>query len=153
MNRNSRILRTAEKLINSLHFTFVTFRNKNIQLKSFLASALSQSLGIFFLYNVVIALGLTPPSFLIFFSLCCFGFVASALPIMPGGVGVGQYAFYILFSNINQDLGNASITAITTFQIFTLLYALFGGLIFALNPSVKHDVEEYEKTSALNKDF
>jgi uncharacterized protein (TIRG00374 family) len=149
-NRNSKILKTVEKLINSLHFTFVTFRNKNIQLKSFLASAMSQLLAIYYLYNVVGALGVTPPSFLLFFSLCCFGFVASALPIMPGGVGVGQYAFYFLFSNISEEVGKASITAITTLQIFTLLYALVGGLIFALNPSVKHDVEEYEKTSALS---
>jgi uncharacterized protein (TIRG00374 family) len=150
-SRNSKILKNIEKLIRSLHLTFVTFRNKRVQFKSFLASAISQTLGIYFLYNVVGALGVTPPSFLIFFSLCCFGFVASALPIMPGGVGVGQYAFYFLFSNISEEIGKASITAITTLQIFTLLYALVGGLIFALNPSVKHDVEEYEKTGSLNE--
>jgi uncharacterized protein (TIRG00374 family) len=150
-SRNSKILKNIEKLIRSLHLTFVTFRNKRVQLKSFLASAISQTLGIYFLYNVVGALGVTPPSFLIFFSLCCFGFVASALPIMPGGVGVGQYAFYFLFSNLSEEIGKASITAITTLQIFTLLYALIGGLIFALNPSVKHDVEEYEKTGSLNE--
>lgn len=145
VSKDSKILKTLEKLINSLHFTFTTFKNTKIQSKSFLASTISQFLAIFYLYSVVSALGVPPPSFLVFFSLCCFGFVASALPIMPGGIGVGQYAFYFLFSNINEEVGKASITAITTLQIFTLLYALVGGLIFALNPAVKHDVEEYER--------
>ncbi|MCC2678617.1 MAG: hypothetical protein K0R29_1193 [Pseudobdellovibrio sp.] len=145
VSKDSKILVNLEKLIKSLHFTFITFRNSKVQLKSFLASSLSQFLAIYYLYSVVAALGVTPPSFLIFFSLCCFGFVASALPIMPGGVGVGQYAFYFLFSNVSEEVGKASITAITTLQIFTLSYALLGGLIFALNPTVKHDVEEYER--------
>ncbi len=145
VSKDSKILINLEKLIKIIHFTFITFRNSKVQLKSFLASSLSQFLAIFYLYSVVSALGVTPPSFLIFFSLCCFGFVASALPIMPGGVGVGQYAFYFLFSNISEEVGKASITAITTLQIFTLLYALIGGIIFALNPAVKHDVEEYER--------
>lgn len=143
--KNSKILVNIEKLIQSLHFTFITFRKAKLQSKSFLASSISQLIAIYFLYSVVVALGVTPPSFLLFFSLCCFGFVASALPIMPGGVGVGQYAFYFLFSNVSEEVGKASITAITTLQIFTLFYALIGGLIFAFNPTVKHDVEEYER--------
>ena len=151
VQKDSKILRTIEKLVNSLNFTFITFRNKKIQAKSFIASSVSQFLAIYFLYTVVMALGVTPPSFMLFFSLCCFGFVASALPIMPGGVGVGQYAFYFLFVNVSEEVGKASITAITTLQIFTLLYALVGGLIFAFNPAVKHDVEEYEKSNTLNK--
>jgi glycosyltransferase 2 family protein len=146
--KDSKILINIEKLISSLNFTFTTFKKPGLQLKSLSYSALSQMMAIYFMYSVVTSLGIAPPSFLIFFSLCCFGFVASALPIMPGGIGVGQYAFYALFANISAELGKATITAITTLQIFTLAIALSGGVIFALSPNSKKtllDLEESEK--------
>ena len=137
------------KLIDSLHFTFVTFRNMKVQLKSLTLSFISQLISIYYMYVVVTSLGVQPPSFLVFFSLCCFGFVASALPIMPGGIGVGQYAFYALFMHMGEPAGKAIITAITALQLFTLLYALVGGVIFSLNPKVKEDLKEYEKTESV----
>lgn len=145
--KDSKILITIEKIISSLNFTFTTFKQPKIQLTSLIYSAISQMLAIYFMYSVVTSLGITPPSFLIFFSLCCFGFVASALPIMPGGIGVGQYAFYALFANISTELGKATITAITTLQIFTLAIALFGGIIFALSPNSKKTLQDLEDSN------
>ena len=145
--KDSKVLINIEKLISSLNFTFTTFKNPSIQFKSLIYSAISQMLAIYFMYTVVTTLGITPPSFLIFFSLCCFGFVASALPIMPGGIGVGQYAFYALFANISTELGKATITAITTLQIFTLCIALFGGIIFALSPDSKKTLQNLDESS------
>jgi uncharacterized protein (TIRG00374 family) len=149
--KNAKIIILLDKFINSLSFTFKTFKNYKIQLYSLLFSAVTQTMGIFFMYSVVKAVGITPPSFLIFFSLCCFGFVAAALPIMPGGIGVGQYAFYALFANISVELGKATITAITVLQIFTLIIALFGGLIFALSPGAKKDILNYESELTENQ--
>ncbi|MGZ3690563.1 MAG: lysylphosphatidylglycerol synthase transmembrane domain-containing protein [Pseudobdellovibrio sp.] len=146
-SRDSHIIKKVDKLILSLNFTFVTFRNAKIQFKSFFISLGCQLLAIYFMYSVVIALGTQPPSFLVFFSLCCFGFVASALPIMPGGIGVGQYAFYILFSHTSEELGKAAIAAITALQIFTLFYSLIGGLIFSLNPNAKEELSAIEAES------
>ncbi len=135
-NRNTPWLMKFEKIISTLHFTFITFRNFKLQAKSFLLSSLSQLLAIYFMYQVVQALGVEPPSFLIFFSLSCFGFVASAIPIMPAGIGVGQYAFFVLFAHISNDLGKATVIAITTLQIFNMFYALIGGVIFAFMPKL-----------------
>ena len=146
--KDSKVLINIEKLISSLNFTFTSFKLPSLQIKSLVYSAISQMLAIYFMYTVVTSLGITPPSFLIFFSLCCFGFVASALPIMPGGIGVGQYAFYALFANISTELGKATITAITTLQIFTLAIALFGGVIFAMSPHSKKTLESLEEPSA-----
>lgn len=143
-NRSSKIFTILEKLINSLHFTFTTFRNIKIQGKSLAISLVAQMAAIYFMYYVVVQLNTPPPSFLIFFSLCCFGFVASALPIMPGGIGVGQYAFFVLFSPISPELGQSTITAITVLQVFQLMYALVGGLIFSLNPKAKKEALENE---------
>lgn len=143
-NRSSKIFAVLEKLINSLRFTFTTFHNTKIQFKSLAVSLIAQMAAIYFMYYVVVQLNTPPPSFLVFFSLCCFGFVASALPIMPGGIGVGQYAFYVLFSPISPELGQSTITAITILQVFQLMYALIGGLIFSLNPKAKKEAIEHE---------
>ncbi len=139
--RNSTLLLKLEKLVSSLHFTFVTFKNFKLQLKSFLLSFAGQLITIYFMYEVVRTLGAPPPSFFVFFALCCFSFVASAIPIFPAGIGVGQAAIYVMFSQISEDLAKATITAITAVQIFNLFYALIGGAIFSFMPKMKAEVE------------
>lgn len=134
--KNSVVLKKIEKLVSSLHFTFITFRNIKIQIKSFFISFLGQALAIYFMFEVVRVLGVPQPSFFVFFSLCCFVFVASAIPIFPAGIGVGQAAIYVIFSHISEDLAKATITAITALQIFNLFYALIGGAIFSFMPKV-----------------
>lgn len=134
LNSQNKWLHKVEKLITSLHFTFVTFRSIRIQISSFLLSFFGQLVAIYFMYEVTRAVGVTPPSFLVFFSLCCFSFVASAIPIFPAGIGVGQAAIYVMFANISPELGKASITAITALQIFNFFYALVGGILFSTMP-------------------
>ena len=96
--------------------------------------------------EIVRALDVPTPSFLVFFALSCFGFLASAIPITPAGIGVGQAAFYFLFSTLNKDLGNAAVTAVSILQIFTLSYALIGGLLFALKPFQKKSPQNINET-------
>lgn len=136
-NKKSTLLLKLEKLVSSLHFTFVTFKNIKIQIKSFILSFIGQLLTIYFMFEVVRALGAPPPSFFVFFSLCCFSFVASAIPIFPAGIGVGQAAIYVMFAQISEDLAKATITAITAVQIFNLFYAIIGGAIFSFMPKIK----------------
>jgi uncharacterized protein (TIRG00374 family) len=135
--KSSKVLIKLEKLVISLHFTFTTFKNIKIQFQSFLFSLVGQLLAIYFMFEVVRVLGVAQPSFFLFFSLCCFSFVASAIPIFPAGIGVGQAAIYVLFSNISGDLGKATITAISALQIFNFFYALIGGVIFSFMPKIK----------------
>lgn len=146
-DKNSPLLIKLQKLVVSLHFTFVTFKNFKIQLKSFLLSFIGQLLTVYLMYEVVSVLGAPPTSFLIFFSLCCFSFVASAIPIFPAGIGVGQAAIYLMFSQISEELAKATITAITTVQIFSLFYAIIGGAIFSFmpKPTKEDEVLIYEK--------
>lgn len=137
--KETALLLKIEKLISSLHFTFVTFKNFKIQIKSFILSFISQLLAVYFMYQVVGYLGVQQPSFFVFFSLCCFVFVASAIPIFPAGIGVGQAAIYVIFSYISDDLAKATVTAITALQIFNLFYALIGGALFSFMPKVKKE--------------
>lgn len=138
--KTSKLFVKGEKLVSSLHFTFTTFKNVKLQAKSFFISIVGQLLAIYFMYEVVRVLGVPQPSFFVFFALCCFCFVASAIPIFPAGIGVGQAAIYVMFSNISEDLGKAAITAISALQIFNLFYALIGGVIFSFMPKVKKEL-------------
>lgn len=146
--KSSGIFEKIEKLVRSLHFTFVTFRNIKIQSQSFIVSFIGQLLGIYFMYEVVQFLGVPQPSFLIFFSLCCFCFVASAIPIFPAGIGVGQAAIYVMFKHISEEAAEAAIIAITALQIFNLFFALIGGAIFSFMPKIQEEIKNhaYEKT-------
>jgi uncharacterized protein (TIRG00374 family) len=130
-DKASYILLKLNKLISSFQMTFTSFRNKKLQFKNIFISFAIQLISIYFLFYIVQVLGLTPPPFLIFFSLCCFGFVASAIPITPAGIGVGQAAFYFLFNTYSHELGQAAVTAVSVLQLFCLLYACLGGILFS----------------------
>lgn len=58
------------------------------------------------------------------------GFIATAIPISPGGIGVGQAAFYLLFNIVLGRETQVGSILITAFQIFTLLYGLLGAVFY-----------------------
>lgn len=130
-NRPIYILKKIEKFLGIFHLALNCFRRPSIQIKNLIVCAALQVLTVYFIYAVVQVLNIETPSFLVFFALCCFGFVATAIPLTPAGIGVGQAAFYFLFSRFSDRLGEASVTALSLFQLFTLFFALFGGVLFA----------------------
>jgi glycosyltransferase 2 family protein len=136
-NKNSQLLLKIEKLVNSFNLTFQSFRNFKLQLKNFLISFAVQLISIYFMFLVVKSLQVDPPGFFIFFSLCCFGFLASAIPLTPAGIGVGQAAFYFLFSSTSIQLGEAAVTAVSVLQLFQLFFAIFGGILFSIKTKAK----------------
>lgn len=93
-------------------------------------SFLAQLLSISFIYIVVKQFTVTPPSFLIFFPLACFAFMASAIPVTPGGIGFGQVAFSVIFSVIDKDVANSVVVAVSLMQFFQLIYSLPGAYLF-----------------------
>ncbi len=133
-SKSNKILIATEKIISSFALTFSSFRNKKILISTILLSLMIQILSTYFMSEVIKALGVEMPSFFVFFALSCFGFLASAIPITPAGIGVGQTAFYFLFTTISVDLGNAAVTAVSMLQLFMFLYALIGGMLFAIRP-------------------
>ena len=136
-SQQNKILLATEKVISSFALTFSSFRDKKILFSTIFLSLLIQILSTYFMSEVIRALGVEMPSFFVFFALSCFGFLASAIPITPAGIGVGQTAFYFLFTTISVDLGNAAVTAVSMLQLFMFLYALIGGLLFAVRPFFK----------------
>lgn len=94
-------------------------------------SFLLQCMSISFLYVVTANLTQEPASIFIFLPLACFAFMASAIPLTPAGIGVGQAAFYFIFSFINIPTATAITTGVSLMQFFTLLVSLPGGYFFA----------------------
>lgn len=130
--KESQIIIHLNKLVNSFNLTFESFRKPTLMLKNAFLCLLIQLITIFFMYYVVKNLNAQPPPFFIFFALCCFGILASAIPLTPAGIGIGQAAFYFLFAPFSTQLAEAAVTAVSLFQLFQLFYALFGGIFFSI---------------------
>lgn len=94
-------------------------------------SFISQCLSIGFLYFVNYQITQNIVSFFVFLPLSCFAFMASAIPLTPAGIGVGQAAFFFIFSMINTPTATAVSTAISLMQFFNLILSLPGGYFFA----------------------
>lgn len=135
--KQNKFLLQLNKLVNSFSLTFESFRNFVLMVKnSFLCMAI-QLITIFFMFSVIKTLNIQPPPFFVFFGLCCFGILASSIPLTPLGIGVGQTAFYFLFSTFSKELAEAAVTAVSIFQLFVLFFSLFGGLFFVFKPQPK----------------
>jgi len=59
------------------------------------------------------------------------GLVTTAVPLAPGGIGVGQAAFFALFQFVLPDRGPAGSSAFTVFQVVLLLVSC-SGVVFYL---------------------
>lgn len=58
------------------------------------------------------------------------GFVVTAVPIAPAGIGVGQVAFHYLFSIYLARETQFGTTAITAFQLCVVTYAMVGAILY-----------------------
>jgi hypothetical protein len=58
------------------------------------------------------------------------GFVATALPIAPAGVGVGQIAFLFLFHAYAPESRDMGAAAITAFQMAMLAWGAVGAVFY-----------------------
>lgn len=65
----------------------------------------------------------------------------SAVPLLPGGIGTGQVAFYTLFTWMHMADPNQGSTLCTVYQIYTILFNCLGAffyLRFKKQPSEKN---------------
>ncbi len=58
------------------------------------------------------------------------GFIATAVPISPGGVGVGQAAFFFLYNLVLQRDAQLGSISVTLFQAFSIMYGLLGAFFY-----------------------
>lgn len=70
-----------------------------------------------------------------FFFLIPLGLIATAIPVSPGGIGVGQAVFLALFTwygGLEPSLGP---TLITIYQVMTALISLIGAVLYFMRKS------------------
>jgi uncharacterized membrane protein YbhN (UPF0104 family) len=77
-------------------------------------------------YMALRATGVTDMPASQFFLVVPLGLVTAAIPISPGGVGVGQAAFFALFKLAAPQYAAAGTDAFTVFQVVYLVVCLTG---------------------------
>ncbi|MBX3032399.1 MAG: flippase-like domain-containing protein [Bdellovibrionaceae bacterium] len=93
-------------------------------------SVFAQSVSILFLWIAGLAAGFNDVPLLTYFLVAPLGFMATAIPISPAGLGVGQAAFLVLF---NLYLGHPSSlgpVVITSQQVMTAIFGLAGAFFY-----------------------
>lgn len=94
-------------------------------------SLLAQITGIFFLVLAGEVSGVADQAkWSTYFLVAPLGFMATAIPISPAGIGVGQAAFYFLFNNYLGYKSELGPTIITAMQIFQMLFGLVGAFFY-----------------------
>lgn len=92
-------------------------------------SLVSQASAIAFLYLAGSMAGFDVPA-KTYFLVAPLGFMATAIPISPAGVGVGQAAFYFLFNLYTGQPSEIGPTSITAFQVGTFVMSLLGAFFY-----------------------
>ncbi len=138
--------RLVKVFINFLEHTHTNMRiclQNKVFFKILSTSFLAQILSISFIYFVTTNQTGQLISLLQFIPLACFAFMSSAVPLTPAGIGVGQAAFYFIFSFINTPVALAATVAISLIQFFQLVISLPGGYFFIMNKkAIKNIIQE-----------
>jgi uncharacterized protein (TIRG00374 family) len=120
-----------EKIYNGIH----AFRGGQRQFViGIFLSLIAQSQMIVVLYIIARELGFNP-DFKSFFFVFPVGFMAVAIPVSPGGVGVGQVVFLQLFQWFTGNSGTVGPTMITINQVSMALWSLVGAVFYFMNKS------------------
>jgi uncharacterized protein (TIRG00374 family) len=102
---------------------------KGLFFRSVAMSFLAQSTTIFFFYSIGHFLGFEI-SLATYFFVVPIGFMVTAVPISPAGVGVGQAAFYYLFNLASGTVSSIGTVTITALQLFQFAFGLIGALFY-----------------------
>lgn len=110
-----------------------TYRLSPGELIKLFALSLGAQVGQIILFWVV-AMQLTPspPPASVFFFAVPVGFMVTAVPLAPAGIGIGQAAFFYLFSKASGAETDIGVIGITAFQAFQLCFGLAGAVFFVL---------------------
>ncbi|RYZ71643.1 MAG: flippase-like domain-containing protein [Proteobacteria bacterium] len=129
-NRLLNKLPLASKTVRVYESLHLYGRNLKYVIASILISLLAQTFSILFMILAGNASGLGHMSWSTYFLVAPLGFMATAIPISPAGVGVGQAAFYFLFNLYSGETSDLGPTAITALQVGTFLFGLLGAYFY-----------------------
>lgn len=116
------------RIYESLHLYGRSYKKL---LGSILISLMAQSFSIIFMILAGHASGLSSElPWATYFLVGPLGFMATAIPISPAGVGVGQAAFYFLFNLYTGHATDLGPSVITAYQVAQFLFGLLGAFFY-----------------------
>lgn len=119
--------KTFEKIYDAIH----SFREGKTQFFMGIGlSVLVQVLNIFCFWVISINLGFEEMTFGALCFIVPLGLIASALPISPAGIGVGQAVFLTLFTWYQGQETTLGPTLITVFQVGLGIWGLLGAFFY-----------------------
>ncbi|MBX3021673.1 MAG: flippase-like domain-containing protein [Bdellovibrionales bacterium] len=140
-------LKFFEKRIPIVHKMVVSLQyfgaNRMVIVYSVGISLVAQMIGMLFFYAMAQMSGEAGVTWNAIMFAVPMGFLVTAVPIAPAGIGVGQVAFLYLFQAYLQRPTQFGATAITAFQLATACWALVGA-VFYLRRRKPHDVANME---------
>lgn len=124
------LLPGSAKLLN-MYRSFSEYRDfKKVFFQSLILSFISQIFAILFFVYIGYLFGFNDLSLNAYFFVVPVGFMVTAIPISPAGVGVGQAAFYFFFNLVQKNPTHLGSSAITAYQIFVFIYGLIGAYFY-----------------------
>jgi uncharacterized protein (TIRG00374 family) len=103
---------------------------KSIFFKTLAISASAQIIAIGLFVSLGTELGYNHITFSTYFFVVPIGFMVTAIPISPAGVGVGQAAFYYLFNLISGFESPAGSVLVTAFQVNLFMWGILGAWFY-----------------------
>jgi len=88
-------------------------------------------IGQCFMYKILGDILNVPLSLSDYFFIVPVAVTVTAVPLLPGGIGLGQVAFFTLFQWCGVDNPELGATLCTWIQIYTILFSLFGIFFYA----------------------
>lgn len=125
--------------VNFLHqalFRLNQFQLRKMDFVKIVAlSLVSQSFSLLFFISIAPFLGESGIPLSVFLFCVPLGFMATAIPISPGGIGVGQAAFLFLFNLVLARETQVGPLLITAYQLCTLAFGLIGAVLYVMQKS------------------
>ncbi|MEY4616311.1 MAG: hypothetical protein RJB66_1271 [Pseudomonadota bacterium] len=131
----------GRKLISAYEAVYSYSHNLGVIFGTVILSLFAQVLAIVLIWWVGSRLGFGEVPAVIYFSVVPLGFMVTAVPISPAGVGVGQMAFFFLFNLFLGTESQVGPTVITAFQLLNFILGLSGVWFFIQRKSSLREVE------------
>lgn len=129
------------KLISAYEAVYSYSHHIGVLGKVILGSLVAQTLGLITLWWLGQKLGFAEIPLSIYLVVGPLGFMVTALPISPAGVGVGQMAFFVLFNLFLGRETQAGPLVITAFQVLNFILSLSGIWFFVQRKTNFREVE------------
>lgn len=131
----------GRKLVSAYEAVYSYSHNLGVIVGTVLLSLLAQILAIVLIWWVGSNLGFAEVPVSVYFSVVPLGFMVTAVPISPAGVGVGQMAFFFLFNLFIGSESQVGPTVITAYQLLNFILGLSGVWFFIQRKSSLKEVE------------